>query len=85
MSMMGGIMEDIALPHLRIMHWDLQIRGKWMYEPRDVGGLIGLVQSGLLPLDYVQVVGTFGLDEWKEAWDVAYENAGMGQITVIVP
>ena len=87
-SLMGGIREDIAIPYSRVMHWNLQLRGKWMYEREDIKGLIKMVEIGVLKLGEgagVRVVGKFGLEEWNEAFSKAEENAGVRTLTVIVP
>ena len=87
-SLMGGIREDIAIPYSRVMHWNLQLKGKWMYEREDIEGLIKMVEAGVLKLGEgagLRVMGKFGLEEWDEAFAKAERNAGMGKLTVIVP
>ena len=48
--LMGGIMGDVALPHSRIMHWGIMIKGKWMFEAVDVRRMINLVETGVVSL-----------------------------------
>ncbi len=77
-SLMGGIPEDYPLPIRTIMRKDIMLKGKWMYERKDVLSLIRLVETGQLVMGEgsgVKVVGEYPLSEWKEALDVASENA----------
>lgn len=87
-SFMGGIRGDVAIPHSAVMHRDLSIRGKWMYDRQQVVDLIKMIETGMLKLDKGdghRSVRTFKLEEWNEAFDVAAENAGMGVKAVIIP
>ena len=87
-SLMGGIQGDILIPHSVVMHKNLQIKGKWMYNREDIGALIKMIEIGVLKLgehEGVKIVGKFGLDEWENAFAVAAENPGMGKQTLIVP
>ncbi|KAK5945072.1 hypothetical protein PMZ80_002275 [Knufia obscura] len=80
-SLMGGQME-VTLPHSRVMHWNLSIRGKWMFEREDVRNLIKMVEGGFMVLGEKGGLGkaprAFALEDWKEAFDYAKENAGLG-------
>ena len=82
---MGGIRGDVVIPHSRIMHLDLTLKGKWMYSREDVGGLIKMVEAGVLRLDKEKVSGKFTLDEWEVAFQKAKEFSGSGLSSVIVP
>lgn len=84
-SLMGGIEGDVALPYSKIMFSDIQLKGKWMYEREDITTLIQMVRAGILKLDRVKVVGKFGLGEWEKAFQVAKENAEMGQLVLMTP
>ena len=87
-SLMGGIREDIGLPHGKVMHWNLTIKGKWMYERDDIKSMIKMVEAGVLKLGEsggLRVIGKFGLEEWDAAFTAAENNAGMGESTVIAP
>ncbi|EME89536.1 uncharacterized protein MYCFIDRAFT_25428 [Pseudocercospora fijiensis CIRAD86] len=83
-SLMGGYRGDIAIPHATVMHKNLRLYGKWMYEREDVRDLVQMIEGGILTV-YVELVGEFGLEQWKEAWDCAAENAGPGKHVVIKP
>lgn len=87
-SIMGGMGQDIAIPAWATIAKNLQYKGKWMYEREDFPGFMRLINSGLLKLGQRggnEVVGKFGLEEWKEAFDLAAEKARPGQMTLIVP
>lgn len=47
---MGGIGEDISIPHSVVMHRNLQLKGKWMCERKDIGALVKMVEVGVLKL-----------------------------------
>ena len=87
-SLMGGMHEDIPIPHHAIMRNNLQLRGKWMYERDDIEALIKMIETGILKLGGKgggNVVGKFKLEEWQKAFDAAAENPGIGQVVVIAP
>ncbi|KAK0125312.1 hypothetical protein ONS95_000660 [Cadophora gregata] len=87
-SLMGGIQGDLTSPHGVVMHRDLKIRGKAMYDREDVGGMIKLVEAGLLKLGEKggqEAVTVFGLDDWEEAFKAAKEYSGTRKTAVIVP
>ncbi|MCJ1315726.1 hypothetical protein MMC15_001046 [Xylographa vitiligo] len=87
-SLMGGIVGDVAIPHSAVMHRNLTLKGCWMYTREDTGAMVKLVERGVLKLGKaaeVKVVGQFGLGEWEKAFDTAAENAGVGLQTLIVP
>ena len=59
-----------------------------MYERSDIPDLIKLVEHGMLKLGEgggSRITGRFPLEQWKEAWDVAVEEAGFGKTVVIKP
>lgn len=84
-SLMGGIADDVALPYGRIMHLDIQLKGKWMYEREDITTLIQMVRAGVMKLSQVEIAGKFELKEWERAFEVAKEKADIGQIVLITP
>ena len=68
------------------MQNNMRIYGKWMYERSDINDLIKLIENGLLKLGTAggfEVTGVYRLEQWKEAWDDAAENALYGQFTLI--
>lgn len=87
-SLMGGISGDVSVPFDVIMHRNLRLQGKWMYNRDDITPLIKLVEVGLLKLDEsagVQIVGEFALEDWDEAFTAAAENSGRGRLVLIKP
>ena len=59
-----------------------------MYERQDIPGFMRLVNSGLLklgPKGGNEITGRFGLEEWKEAFEMAPKKAQMGQMTIMIP
>jgi alcohol dehydrogenase len=55
-----------------------------MYPPEATRGLVGLIRSGLLPLDPFEPV-SFDLDHANEAVAHAAANSGPFKMTVIRP
>ena len=87
-SFMGGLREDLALPCWMLVHKNLQLMGKWMYDRENIPGFMRLVHGGLLKLGPEggnEITGRFGLEQWREAFDMAAEKARMGQMSLIVP
>ncbi|RFU24812.1 hypothetical protein B7463_g11522, partial [Scytalidium lignicola] len=87
-SLMGGQKGDISIPLSVVMHQNLTIKGKWMYERDDVLQLIKMVEAGALKLGSEAgcvTVGKFPLEKWQEAFDVAAEYSGPGEVVNIIP
>lgn len=84
-SLMGGYLHDVPIPHFTIMRKNIRLQGKWMYERSDVRDFFKIVNAGLLDLSVCEVQGEFGLEDFSEAWDTAAETAGFAKITVIKP
>ena len=68
-----------------IMHKNIRLYGKWMYERSDITDLVKLIENGLLDIGLCEVVGAYPLEEWSEAFDKAACKAGFGQVVVIKP
>ena len=84
-SLMGGLLGDLAIPHRYIMRNNVTLSGKWMYYRDDIAALIKLAEHGLLKLDHIKVIGPFPLEQWKEAFDAAAEHTGIGEVTLFKP
>lgn len=87
-SLMGGIRDDVSIPHSVIVHRNLALKGKWMYEREDIRGLVKMIEVGLLKLGEragIEVVGRFGLEDWDAAFKTAEENAVWGKEVLIAP
>lgn len=75
-SLMGGQREDVPIPHVYVMHFNLVMKGKWMYERQDVRDLVKLVENGGLRLGNDTAMSSaksraFQLERWAEAFDHA--------------
>jgi len=81
-GMLGG--AGLELPYPWIMRSCITIHGVWMYPPEATRGLVGLIRSGLLPLDQFEPVD-FDLDHANEAVAHAAANGGPFKMTVIRP
>jgi threonine dehydrogenase-like Zn-dependent dehydrogenase len=89
-SLMGGVHNDVAIPHSAVMHRDLTIKGKWMYSRQNVWDLIKMIEIGVLRLDKGKSSGKvfqkFELEDWSKAFDAAAAGAsGMAAKALIVP
>ena len=85
---MGGILEDVPFPHWQIMHKNLTLKGKWMFEREDIKRMIKMVENGMMKLGEsagIKIVGKFGLEDWDKAFTAAEKNAGMGEMALITP
>ncbi|KAI1611425.1 GroES-like protein [Exophiala viscosa] len=88
--LMGGIQGDIGLPHERIMHWNLTVKGKWMFEREDVKAMIRLVETGVVSLyqeDGIKPFGTrcegkYKLEKWQKAFDEAARVGSDGFVLI---
>lgn len=79
MSIMGGFAGPIELPYIMIMYKGITIKGTFMYSREQAEKLIKLVESGLLPIGKrgnIQVTGVFHLEQWREAFEHAFNNIG---------
>ncbi|KAI4594653.1 hypothetical protein KJ359_007745 [Pestalotiopsis sp. 9143b] len=87
-SMMGSLTDDAAVPYTFIMINDITLKGKWMYDRKDIFLLIKMAELGLVRLGKdggCSTPGVFGLDEWKKAWDLAEVKVNLGEKVVISP
>jgi threonine dehydrogenase-like Zn-dependent dehydrogenase len=84
-SLMGGLLDDFSIPHRFIMRRNITLKGKWMYYRHDITSFIKMVELGVFNLDIVKVTGKFPLEEWKEAFDSAAKNSGIGEIAILSP
>lgn len=83
-SIMGGIRGDVAVPYSILMHNNLTLKGKWMYDADVKAKLLQLVEAGLLELK-PKTTQRFPLDQWKEAFEHAAANPGWDSETLIAP
>jgi threonine dehydrogenase-like Zn-dependent dehydrogenase len=83
-SLMGGIKGDVSVPLGYVMHANMTIKGKWMYEREDIMRLIRMVEMGRLRVDGGSVK-KYALEQWEEAFEVAAREAGPGKMVALVP
>ncbi|KAK4504593.1 hypothetical protein PRZ48_005509 [Zasmidium cellare] len=87
-SLMGGYLEDIPIPHVDIMGANKKLFGKMMYERADVERLFKMIEAGTLKIGRaggVEVVGKHKLEGWRDAWEDAARHSTFGQQVVIAP
>ena len=87
-SLMGGIKDDVPIPHSVAVHRNLTLKGKWMFEREDIKSMIKMVENGVMKLGEsagLKIVGKFGLEDWDDAFAAAEKNAAMGETVVITP
>jgi threonine dehydrogenase-like Zn-dependent dehydrogenase len=82
-SLMGGYLHDVPSPHFPIVRKNIRLQRKWMYERSDIQDFFKMVNAGLLDLGICEVLGEYGLDDYREAWDEAADTAGFARVTVI--
>lgn len=71
-----------------IMHRNIRLYGKWMYERSDIADMVRLIENGMLKLGVAggfEEPAVFPLEKWQEAFDEAAENVGIGKSVVIAP
>ncbi|KAI0453627.1 alcohol dehydrogenase [Xylaria acuta] len=86
-SMMGGFLDDLPIPHRFVMRYDITLKGKWMYSREDCQAFLGLMTTGVLDVrKLVRVVEAFKLEEWEKALEVAAQHGGrLGQLVIFIP
>ena len=85
---MGGIRDDVPIPHSVLMHSNLTLKGKWMFEREDIKSMIKMVENGVMKLGEsagLKIVGKFGLEDWDKAFTAAEKNAGVGEMILLTP
>ncbi|KAI0469413.1 GroES-like protein [Xylaria cf. heliscus] len=83
-SVMGSVEQPIV--GWNFLSKDLQLKGKLMYEREDVVLFVKMLEAGLFArgTDLVEAK-SFGLEEWREAFDTAAEYTGVGRIVTLTP
>lgn len=85
--LMGGLRGetgDLGLNYNWLMHNDITVRGKWMYEREAIPRMIQMVRAGLVDLSQFEMT-EFPLNEANAAVAHAAANAGPRQLTVLRP
>ena len=87
-NLMGGIPGDIELPYREITHKGITIKGTFMNTTQQAKDLIKTVERGVLKIGSkagMKVAGTFRLEDWEEAFNVAAEEGGPGKSVYFIP
>ena len=85
---MGGVRDDVPIPHSVVTHSNLTLKGKWMFEREDFQSMIKMVENGVMKLGEnagLRVVGKFGLEDWDKTSTAAEKNAGVGETALLTP
>jgi len=65
-----------------VVHKNLRIHGRWMYERSEIADLFKLATTGVLKLGKtggIEEPTIFPLEQWKEAWDYAAEESAFNR------
>ncbi|KUJ15058.1 GroES-like protein [Mollisia scopiformis] len=83
-SLMG--MAELNIPAWKIVGSNISFRGKLMYERDDMLQFVKMLERGMFPTgkDFV-TTKAFGIENWKEGFEVAAEYIGVGQTVVFTP
>ncbi|KIM97579.1 hypothetical protein OIDMADRAFT_44274 [Oidiodendron maius Zn] len=84
-SLMGGITGDISINYASIMFRNIQIRGNFMYSKKDIESLIKMVLAGVLKLGKENLVESFPLERWLDAFKAAEESTSLGKQILLAP
>lgn len=79
-----GFWDNYPLPLFDFVLKDLTMKGQWMYGPEIVRDFVKMMESGVMGFEHVRIAGEFGLDQWKEAFDIAAEMK-FDEVTVLSP
>ncbi|KAK6069548.1 isopropanol dehydrogenase [Seiridium cupressi] len=80
--------EELTLPTQTIMLNDITVKGKWMYTKKDMVVMINLAEAGFMKLGEaagVKTVGTFPLEKFEDAFQMAADIRGPCMQVVITP
>ncbi|KAI3319878.1 GroES-like protein [Xylariaceae sp. AK1471] len=83
-SVMGSVGQPIVDWHFG--EYDLQVKGKVMYEREDLVLFVKMLETGLFARGKELVeTKSFALEDWKEAFDTAARYTGVGRIVTLTP
>jgi threonine dehydrogenase-like Zn-dependent dehydrogenase len=83
-----GAAQQLVLPAAFMMRNDMCFKGKWMYTKDDIRFMIKLAETGVMKLGKsagITIVGSFPLEDFDKAFEVAADIRGPYLQTVIVP
>ena len=71
----------------KVMSDNITIKGRFMYERDNLLLFVKMLERGLFPRggEGLVDVKSYGLESWKEAFDVAAEHVGIGKMVVFTP
>ena len=84
--LMGGIMGTVAVPYSFVMHNNIRLHGKFMYERAHILQVIKMVERGNLLMGHEKAgikSAMYGLDKFAEALDKAAELTNWGEEVVL--
>jgi threonine dehydrogenase-like Zn-dependent dehydrogenase len=84
-SLMGGIIGDISINYASIMLRNIQLRGRFMYNKEDISSLVKMVLAGVLRLGKENLVESFSLERWLDAFKAAEESTALGKQILLAP
>ncbi|KAK6074860.1 zinc-binding dehydrogenase [Seiridium cupressi] len=86
--LMGGVSTDISIPYWLIMLNSIELRGRWMYNRKEIRELVKMVETGVLKLGKAvghEIAGKFALEDWESALEAAGKATSWGQSVVFTP
>ncbi|KAK5124630.1 hypothetical protein LTR85_001343 [Meristemomyces frigidus] len=83
-SLMGFV--DFSVSDMKVVGSNITLKGKLMYSREDTLQFVKMLERGVFPRgqDFVDTK-TFGLDDWKQAFDAAAEWTGVGKAVALMP
>jgi len=86
-SLMGGVDADIPIPLAVVMHNELQLKGKFMYDRDGILDALKMVDVGILLLGEAAGIKTlsYSLEDWETAFKKAETNPGIDVQVVFSP
>ncbi len=77
----GSVFPPLPINYMDVMRKQLEIRGSWMFNQDDFGGLIRLVTSGVVDLNKIKV-HPFPLDQVNAAVSKASTLKGLDWVVL---
>ncbi|VUC30002.1 unnamed protein product [Clonostachys rosea] len=85
-SLMGSVSPGVSFDYMQIMVRALAIKGTWMSTKEQTRRLLGMVETGVLPLGARAKMGAikkFNLQDWGEALATAAAEIEPGEVVVM--
>ncbi len=86
-ALMGGIVGSISIPYGYVMHLNIRLQGRFMYDRAQILQVVRLAEMGNLRMgkDVVETIGPYGLGEMQKALDETAERSAWGSHVVLQP